>query len=132
MRKITLQFRSAMECTSKFRHCVFQTGMFTRTQDSSDDKLIPVSLASEGVSTGNSLALVHTQTTPTEQPPLVSKVSANFCGYRVLRGQHNGYLQQYSRFSRPEPLLFLSSSSFIVVTRLSGPCSRPTTSQKIW
>jgi hypothetical protein len=31
-----------------------------------------------------------------------------------------------------EPLLFLSSSSSIVLTRLGGPRSRPTTSQKIW
>jgi hypothetical protein len=29
-------------------------------------------------------------------------------------------------FSRPEPLLFLPSSSSIVLTRLSGPRSRPT------
>jgi hypothetical protein len=37
-----------------------------------------------------------------------------------------------SRFSRPEPLLFLPSSSSVVLTRLSGPRSRPTTSKKIW
>jgi hypothetical protein len=42
------------------------------------------------------------------------------------------HLRPYSRFSRPEPLLFLSSSSSIVLTRLSGPHYRPTTSQKIW
>jgi hypothetical protein len=29
-------------------------------------------------------------------------------------------------------LLFLSSSSSLVLTRMSGPRSRPTTSQKIW
>jgi hypothetical protein len=34
-------------------------------------------------------------------------------------------------FSRPEPL-FLWNSSSIILTRLSGPRSRPTTSQKIW
>jgi hypothetical protein len=34
-------------------------------------------------------------------------------------------------FLDPEPLLFHSSSSSIVLTRLSGPRSRPTTSQKI-
>jgi hypothetical protein len=34
-----------------------------------------------------------------------------------------------SRFSRPEPLLFHSSSSSIILTGLSGPRSRPTTSQ---
>jgi hypothetical protein len=35
-------------------------------------------------------------------------------------------------FSRPELLLFLSSSSSVVVMRLSGPHFRPATSQKIW
>jgi hypothetical protein len=39
-------------------------------------------------------------------------------------------LRLYSRISSPEPLFFLSSSSSIVLTRLSGPGSRPTTSQK--
>jgi hypothetical protein len=38
----------------------------------------------------------------------------------------------YSRLSRLEPLLFLPSSTSIVLTRLSAPCSRPTASQKIW
>jgi hypothetical protein len=31
-----------------------------------------------------------------------------------------------------EPLLYYSRSSSIILTRLSGPRSRPTTSQKIW
>jgi hypothetical protein len=35
---------------------------------------------------------------PTERQPLVGEVSANFCGQRMLRGQHNGSLQTYSRF----------------------------------
>jgi hypothetical protein len=35
-------------------------------------------------------------------------------------------------FSRPEPLLIYSSSSSVDLTRLSGPRSRPTTTQKIW
>jgi hypothetical protein len=35
-------------------------------------------------------------------------------------------------FSRLELLLFLQSSSSIVLTRLSGPRSRPTTPQEIW
>jgi hypothetical protein len=46
--------------------------------------------------------------------------------------QRDGSLRSYSRRSRPEPLLFLLSSSSVVLTRLSGPRSRPTTSQKIW
>jgi hypothetical protein len=30
---------------------------------------------------------------PTEQPPLVGEDSANFCGYRVFRGQRNEFLR---------------------------------------
>jgi hypothetical protein len=63
---------------------------------------------------------------------IVGDVSANFCGYSVLGGQLDGSLRPYSQFSRPESLLFLPSSSSVVLTRLSGPRSRPTTSQKIW
>jgi hypothetical protein len=48
------------------------------------------------------------------------------------RGQGDGSLRPYSRHSRPEPLLFLRSNSLVVLTRLSGLCSRPTTFQKIW
>jgi hypothetical protein len=68
---------------------------------------------------------------PTERPQLVDKVSANFCGYKVPRSQRDGTLWPNSPFSRPEPLPFLPSSSTIVLTRLSGPRSRPTASQKV-
>jgi hypothetical protein len=37
----------------------------------------------------NSGALVRQRTIPTERPPLVGEVSANFSGYRVSRGQRN-------------------------------------------
>jgi hypothetical protein len=46
-----------------------------------------------------------------------------FADRGVSRSQRGG-----SRFSRPESLFFLSSISSIVLTRLSGPRSRPTTS----
>jgi hypothetical protein len=39
----------------------------------------------------NSVAVVHKQTIPTERPPLVGEVSANLCGWRVLRGQRNEF-----------------------------------------
>jgi hypothetical protein len=80
----------------------------------------------------NCVALVPEQTILTERPPLVTEVSANFCGYRVLRGQRNGSPRPYSPFSRPESLLFRPNRSSIVLTRLSGPRSRPTTFRKIW
>jgi hypothetical protein len=79
----------------------------------------------------NSVALVRQRTIPIEQPPLLGEVSANFSGQRVSRGQRkeiptavNFGLLNRSRY-------FLSNSS-IILTRLSGPRSRPTTSQKIW
>jgi hypothetical protein len=50
-------------------------------------------------------------TVPTERPPLVGEVSANVCGWRVPRGRRDGSLRPYFRLSRPEPLLFLPSSS---------------------
>jgi hypothetical protein len=37
----------------------------------------------------NSMALVRKRTTPTERPPLVGEVSANFSGQRVSRRQRN-------------------------------------------
>jgi hypothetical protein len=46
------------------------------------------------------------RTIPTEQPPLVGEVIANFCGKRVPRGQRDGSLRLYSRFSSQETLLF--------------------------
>jgi hypothetical protein len=39
----------------------------------------------------NSVAVVRKRTIPTERPPLVGEVSANLCGYRVLRGQRNEF-----------------------------------------
>jgi hypothetical protein len=80
----------------------------------------------------NSVAWVRERTIPTELPPLVGEVSANFCLYRVPHGQLDGSLRPYLPLSRSEPLLFLQSSSSIALTRLSAPRSRLTTSQKIW
>jgi hypothetical protein len=48
---------------------------------------------------------VRERTIPTERPPLVGEVIANFCGYKVPRGQL-GSLRPYSRFYRQEPLFF--------------------------
>jgi hypothetical protein len=80
-----------------------------------------------------SVTLVHERTIPNEQPPILGEVSANFFHDRRMEGgQRGGSPRPYSRFSRPEPLLLLPSSPSVVLTRLSGPRSRPTTSQKIW
>jgi hypothetical protein len=68
----------------------------------------------------------------TERPPLVGEVNVNFYGWRVPRGQRGRSLRPYSGYSRQEVLYFPPSSSSVVLTRLSGPRSRPTTSQKIW
>jgi hypothetical protein len=47
----------------------------------------------------NSVAWVRERTIPTERPPLVGEVNANFCGWRVPRGQGDGSLRPYSRLS---------------------------------
>jgi hypothetical protein len=39
----------------------------------------------------NSVALARKTTIPTERPPLVAEVSANFCGKRVLRAERNEF-----------------------------------------
>jgi hypothetical protein len=62
---------------------------------------------------------------------LVNAVMNLWVTLNAGRGQPDGNLRPYSRFSRPVSLLFLSSSSSIVLTRLSGPRYRPTF-QKIW
>jgi hypothetical protein len=51
------------------------------------------------VNNNNAMALVRERTTPTERPPLVGEVSANFCGLRVLRSQRNGSPRPYCRIS---------------------------------
>jgi hypothetical protein len=50
----------------------------------------------------------------------------------MSRGDRDKALRPYSRLSGPEPLLVLPNSFSVVLTRLSGPRSRPTTSQKVW
>jgi hypothetical protein len=69
--------------------------------------------------------------------PRDRRVSAKLVPTFLDRGCHvvsvmDGSLRPYSRLSRREPLLVLPSSPSVVLTRLSGPSSRPTTSQKIW
>jgi hypothetical protein len=51
---------------------------------------------------------------------LSAKLVPTFVDRRVSRGRHSRSLRPYSRVSRPEPLLFLPSSSSLVLTRLSG------------
>jgi hypothetical protein len=77
--------------------------------------------------------IVRKRTIQTERPPLVDEVSANFLrisgvawsAQRIPTAVNLGFLD-------PEPLLFHSSSSPVILTRLSEPPSRPTMSQKIW
>jgi hypothetical protein len=133
------------------------------TRSMTSSPLQPRSLYS--ITLTNSVALVRERNIPTERPPLVGEVGANFCEYcsktelrglspranysdrttadfresycQLLRiegvspGKRRGYLRPYSRFPRLEPLLFLSSSPSIVLTKLSEPHSRPTP-RKIW
>jgi hypothetical protein len=65
---------------------------------------------------------VRERTIPTERPPLVGEVIANFSGYRVPRGQRDGSLRPYSQFPRQEPLLL------IIITLSAGIFKGP----EIW
>jgi hypothetical protein len=78
----------------------------------------------------NSVAWVRERTIPTERPPLVGEVSVNF--FRIQSAAWSAWRipPAVISVSRPEPLLSLPSSSSIVLTRLSGPRSRPTTFQR--
>jgi hypothetical protein len=66
----------------------------------------------------------------------VARLSAKLVPPSVDRGCHVvNVTHPYGRnlvFFRLELLLFIPSSSSVVLTRLSGPRSRPTTSQKTW
>jgi hypothetical protein len=59
---------------------------------------------------------------------LSAKLVTNFMG-RGLGVDHYG---RQSRFSRPEPLIFHSDNSSVILTRLSEPRSWPTATQQIW
>jgi hypothetical protein len=79
------------------------------------------------------LLLVGKRTMPIEGPPIVGEDSADFCEQRcvarsvqlVPMGVILGFLERSRYF-------FLLSSSSVILTRLGGPRSNPTISQKIW
>jgi hypothetical protein len=57
----------------------------------------------------------------TERPPLSAKLVPTLADRELSRSQRGDPLRPYSRFSRPESLLFLQSSSSFILTRLNGP-----------
>jgi hypothetical protein len=78
----------------------------------------------------NTVARARQRTVPRDRC-LLAKLAPTFADWRVPRGQRDGSLRPYLRLSRPESILFLPSSSVVVLTRLSGPRSRRTISMKI-
>jgi hypothetical protein len=62
---------------------------------------------------------------------LSTNLVKTFAARGVSRSQRGGSPTAVISICRPEPLLFLPSSSSVVLMRLSGPRSRPSTSQKI-
>jgi hypothetical protein len=71
------------------------------------------------------MALVRKRTIPTERPPVVGEVSANFSGLWVSRGQRDGSLRPYSRISRPGPLLFFRVAPQFYLQGWVDPLSDP-------
>jgi hypothetical protein len=80
----------------------------------------------------NSMVWVRERTIPTERPPLVGEVIAK-C-WRIEAATWSAWRIFTAVFSvfYTGAATFLSSSSSVVLTRLSGPRYRPTVSQKIW
>jgi hypothetical protein len=80
----------------------------------------------------NSVALVCKRNIPIERQPHVGAVSANFLRIEGVTwsAQRISMAVNLDSLDR-EQLLFHSSRSSVILTRLSGPRSRPTTSQKI-
>ena len=72
----------------------------------------------------NSVALVRKRTIPTERPPPVGEVSVTWSAQRIPTAVNLCFWTGAATF--------YSSSSSIDLMRLSGPRSRPTTTQKIW
>jgi hypothetical protein len=73
----------------------------------------------------NWVAWVRKGTISTERPPLIGKVNANFLRMQGATWSAWWILRPYSPFSRPKPLLFVSSSSSVVLTRLRAPLADP-------
>jgi hypothetical protein len=73
----------------------------------------------------NFLAWVCEVTIPIERPSLVGEVSTNVCGKRIPRGQRDWSQRPYFRLTRPEPLLFLPSSSSVVLRGWVDPVPDP-------
>jgi hypothetical protein len=88
--------------------------------------------ASSSIKIPNFVALVRKRTIPTERPPLAGEDSANICRHRgVTSSEQHISTAVNLGFLDPEPLLLHSSSCSVILTRLRGPRSRPTTSQSV-
>jgi hypothetical protein len=69
------------------------------------------------------VALVRERTIPTEQPPLVGEVSANFCGYwgvawsvrRIPYGRNLGFLDQTSPEHSDKVLHWITRTNYIYI-----------------
>jgi hypothetical protein len=81
----------------------------------------------------NSMAVVRKQTIPTERPPLFGEISINllrvegfaWSAQQIPTAVNLGFLNRSRYF-------FHSSSSSVVLTKLSGPPFQTPTSQEIW
>jgi hypothetical protein len=79
------------------------------------------------INMNNSMVWIPEWTIPTERPPLVGEVFANFL--QIEGATWSAWRIPTAVFSifYPGAATFLSSSSSVVLTRLSGTRSRPTT-----
>jgi hypothetical protein len=70
-------------------------------------------------------SLSFQQTIPTERASLVAEVSADFCGLRVLGGQHIASLQPYSQFLDQSRYFFFQAAPQLHSWRWVDPIPDP-------
>ena len=122
-----------MRACATFTACIAVQFLFSKPTDDIIVEAFNVATRTVANKQTNCVALVRERTIPTERPPPVGELSANFCGQRGVTWSAQRVPTAVNLcFLDLEPLLCYSSSSSIDLTRLSGPRSRRTTTQKIW
>jgi hypothetical protein len=90
------------------------------------------SLGSSPKEKQNKRLLARKRTIPTQRPLQPATLVPTFAGRSCCVVSATDPYGRSCGVSRPESLLLLSIRTSIILSRLSGPRSRPTTSQKIW
>jgi hypothetical protein len=89
-------------------------------------------LACSTTSKTSSVVLVSKRNIPMERFLRSTNLLLTFAGRGCCTDSATDPHGRYSRFSRPEPILLLSSSWSVILRREGGTRSRHTTSENMW